>query len=195
MLPCHRCFKSGKPAASNQGKGQRLHAVSALPAPLAAWKARASRSGGSLTVYTLELHDRPQKLEFCGVSFTVVDGFVLCAQESVSNAGKAALLAAMLSAGVSFAPPNVHVLQPAHADDEVLLLCRHAVSFDQAFCIARPDGMCRQVRHLHVHAILWYEEPQTYCMMTACMHAQAGMSASSKRAFTNERRKAILAKA
>lgn len=34
-------------------------------------------------------------------------------------AGKAALIAAVLATGMAVAPPDVHLLQPAQADEEV----------------------------------------------------------------------------
>jgi len=40
-------------------------------------------------------------------------------QDTVSKAGKAALIAAVLWTSMSFAPPDVHLLQPAQADEEV----------------------------------------------------------------------------
>lgn len=47
-------------------------------------------------------------------------------QDTVSKAGKVALIAAVMSTSMSFAPPDVHLLQPAQADEEVCI--QHHVS-------------------------------------------------------------------
>jgi hypothetical protein len=156
--PRNQCFRLTRKQRGDRGSRKKLHVVVSAQ-PLTAIKVTCTAAASCMEIVRMSGRLRTGS---AGTSPLTQEHYM--SQCGAEKAGKAALIAVVLSTGISMAPPDLQLLQPARADDDVRALGHYS----QALDVGTLTSLCSLTSSFsHAHRLACQLHRSTLLQMTA----------------------------